>query len=155
MRDTGGNARLSMKIERELMRGAGPTAVLQLLAGGEKYGYELVEALARQSNGVLAMGQSTLYPLLYNLEAKGLVTSRVDESGPRPRRFYRLTSKGHASWRPTRSSGNRCGTRCVRWASRASRPGRRGVRDDGGSNLSVASDVVHALARCVARADRR
>jgi PadR family transcriptional regulator PadR len=83
-----------MKLERELMRGAGPTAVMQLLSGGEKYGYELVEALSTQSNGVLAMGQSTLYPLLYNLEAKGLVTSRVDESGPRPRRFYRLTSKG-------------------------------------------------------------
>jgi PadR family transcriptional regulator len=83
-----------MKIESELMRGAGPTAVMQLLSGGEKYGYELVDALSRQSNGVLAMGQSTLYPLLYNLEAKGLVTSRVDESGPRPRRFYRLTSKG-------------------------------------------------------------
>src|SRR3990170_3717889 len=85
---------LAMKIERELMRGAGPTAVMQLLAGGEKYGYELVEALTRQSNGVLAMGQSTLYPLLYNLEAKGLVKSRVDKTGPRPRRFYRLTAKG-------------------------------------------------------------
>src|SRR3972149_3130311 len=83
-----------MKLERELMRGAGPTAVLQLLAGGEKYGYELVEALARQTDGVLAMGQSTLYPLLYNLEAKGLVGSRLDETGPRPRRFYRLTRKG-------------------------------------------------------------
>jgi len=83
-----------MKLERELMRGAGPTAVLQLLSGGEKYGYELVEALSRHSNGVLAMGQSTLYPMLYNLEAKGLIRSRVDESGPRPRRFYRLTSKG-------------------------------------------------------------
>jgi PadR family transcriptional regulator PadR len=83
-----------MKLERELMRGAGPTAVMQLLSTGEKYGYELVEALARKSNGVLAMGQSTLYPLLYNLEAKGLVKSRLDETGPRPRRFYRLTSKG-------------------------------------------------------------
>jgi PadR family transcriptional regulator PadR len=83
-----------MKIERDLMRGAGPTAVMQLLSSGEKYGYELVEALARRSNGVLSMGQSTLYPMLYNLEAKGLVTSRFDESGPRPRRFYRLTAKG-------------------------------------------------------------
>lgn len=83
-----------MKIERELMRGAGPTAVLQLLSAGEKYGYELVESLSQQTNGVLAMGQSTLYPLLYNLEAKGLVKSRVDETGPRPRRYYRLTRKG-------------------------------------------------------------
>jgi PadR family transcriptional regulator PadR len=98
------------------MRGAGPTAVMQLLAGGEKYGYELVEALSRQSNGVLAMGQSTLYPMLYNLEAKGLVTSRVDETGPRPRRFYRLTQTGRrkladdtkqwrALWEALRSMG--------------------------------------------------
>jgi len=84
----------NMKIERELMRGAGPTAVLQLLSVGEKYGYELVEALSRQTGGVLAMGQSTLYPMLYNLEAKKLVRSRIDESGPRPRRYYRLTRKG-------------------------------------------------------------
>jgi PadR family transcriptional regulator PadR len=83
-----------MRLERELMRGAGPVAVMRLLASGEKYGYELVETLARQSNGVLAMGQSTLYPLLYNLEAKGLVKSRVDLSGPRARRFYHLTGKG-------------------------------------------------------------
>lgn len=83
-----------MRIERDLMRGAGPPAVLQLLSSGEMYGYELVEALDRQSKGVLATGQSTLYPMLYNLEAKGLVASRLDETGPRPRRYYRLTGKG-------------------------------------------------------------
>jgi PadR family transcriptional regulator PadR len=83
-----------MKIERELMRGAGPIAVLQLLSAGEKYGYELVDALARNSNGILAMGQSTLYPMLYNLEAKGLIRSRLDQTGARTRRYYRLTAKG-------------------------------------------------------------
>ena len=83
-----------MKLEREMMRGTGPTAVLKLLSAGEKYGYELVEALNQQTNGVLAMGQSTLYPLLYNLEAKGLVKARLDDSGPRQRRYYRLTAKG-------------------------------------------------------------
>src|ERR1700749_12635 len=83
-----------MKLERELMRGAAPTAVMQVLSAGEKYGYELVEALARQSNGGLGIGQSPLYPLLYNLEAKGLVKSRLDEIGARPRRFYRLTQLG-------------------------------------------------------------
>ena len=84
-----------MRIERELMRGAGPVAVLQLLAEGEKYGYEMVQQLDRRSRGVLAMGQSTLYPLLYNLQAKGLIASRTaaSESG-RPRRYYRITDKG-------------------------------------------------------------
>ena len=83
-----------MRVERELMRGAGPTAVMQLLSARERYGYELVEALATQTDGVLAMGQSTLYPLLYNLEAKGLIASRLDDASGRPRRYYRLTGKG-------------------------------------------------------------
>lgn len=84
-----------MKIEREIMRGAGPTAVLQLLSGQEMYGYELVSTLSKRSGGVLEMGQSTLYPLLYNLEAKGLVASKEKEApNGRIRRYYRLTSKG-------------------------------------------------------------
>ena len=83
-----------MRIERELMRGAGPAAVMRLLEGGEKYGYELIKLLDRQSQGVLAMGQSTLYPLLYNLEAKGWITSRTETVGGRPRKYYRLTDKG-------------------------------------------------------------
>jgi PadR family transcriptional regulator PadR len=84
-----------MRIERELMRGAGPLAVLRLLEGGERYGYEMVRMLDRQTDGVLAMGQSTLYPLLYNLEAKGLISARTApaENG-RSRKYYRLTDKG-------------------------------------------------------------
>jgi PadR family transcriptional regulator PadR len=84
-----------MRVERELMRGAGPVAVLQLLGRREMYGYELVEALSKRSDGVLAMGHSTLYPLLYSLEAKGLVESeeRAADSG-RIRRYYKVTTAG-------------------------------------------------------------
>ena len=83
------------KIERELMRGAGPVAVLQLLEKREMYGYELVQALSKETDGVLAMGQSTLYPMLYNLESKGLVEGiwRVASSGRR-RKYYQITTKG-------------------------------------------------------------
>ena len=81
-------------IEGEFLRGAGSVAVLKLLERGEMYGYEIVEALERRTDGVLAMGQSTLYPMLYNLEAKGFIAARWDESGPRPRKYYRLTPDG-------------------------------------------------------------
>lgn len=96
-----------MRIERELMRGAGPATVLRLLRQREMYGYELVQALSQRTDGVLAMGQSTLYPLLYSLQAKGLVTAevRVAPSG-RKRKYYALTPKGRirlkaeqAQWR--------------------------------------------------------
>lgn len=83
-----------MPLDRELMRGAGPVAVLKLLERREMYGYEIVESLEERTDGVLAMGQSTLYPMLYNLEAKGLVASRWDESGARGRKYYRLTAAG-------------------------------------------------------------
>lgn len=84
-----------MRIERELMRGAGPVAVLKLLERGEMYGYEIVAALAARSGGVLDMGQSTLYPMLYNLEAKGLIVGAWREaSSGRDRKYYRLTAKG-------------------------------------------------------------
>ncbi|MFO0972463.1 MAG: helix-turn-helix transcriptional regulator [Phycisphaerae bacterium] len=86
-----------MRIEKELMRGAGPVVVLKLLSSADRYGYELVEALSQQSAGVLAMGQSTLYPLLYNLEAKGLIEGywRDADSG-RSRKYYRITADGRA-----------------------------------------------------------
>ena len=81
-----------MRLERELMRGAGPLAVLKLLERREMYGYELVEALG---TCILAMGQSTLYPMLYNLEARGEITGKR-RSGPngRERKYYALTGKG-------------------------------------------------------------
>ncbi len=85
-----------MSIERELMRGAGPVAVLKLLERGEMYGYEIAEALAKRTDGLLQMGQSTLYPMLYNLEAKGLIEARWDDSGARTRKYYRLTADGRA-----------------------------------------------------------
>lgn len=84
-----------MRIERELMRGAGPVAVLKLLERGEMYGYELVDAITQRTSGVLEMGQSTLYPMLYNLEAQGLIKGNWRESdGGRERKYYSLTSKG-------------------------------------------------------------
>ncbi len=84
-----------MRAERELMRGAGPVAVLKLLEDGAKYGYELVEALSEQTDGVLDMGQSTLYPLLYNLQSQELIRPSWKESeNGRKRKYYSLTAKG-------------------------------------------------------------
>ena len=84
-----------MRIERELMRGAGPVAVLKLLQKRQMYGYELVEQITARTEGILAMGQSTLYPMLYNLEAKNLIEAEWrDAPNGRERKYYRLTAKG-------------------------------------------------------------
>jgi len=84
-----------MKIERELLRGTAPLAVLKLLDRRPMYGYELVEALAAGTAGVLDLGQSTLYPMLYNLEAKGLIEASWSEAeSGRERKYYALTKAG-------------------------------------------------------------
>ncbi len=84
-----------MRIERELLKGVLPLAVLKVLNRQAMYGYELVTELAKHSDDVLKLGQSTLYPLLYNLEAQGLVKGEwaTAQSG-RERKYYRLTDKG-------------------------------------------------------------
>ncbi len=77
------------------MRGAAPLAVLTLLDRSEMYGYQLVEALERDTNGLLALGQSTVYPLLYNLEGKGHIRAvwRAAPNG-RKRKYYQATAAG-------------------------------------------------------------
>ncbi len=84
-----------MRFERELLKGLAPTLVMELLTSQAMYGYELSEALAKRSNGIFSLGKGTLYPLLYNLEAKKLITGAW-QTGPtnRERKYYSLTAKG-------------------------------------------------------------
>ncbi len=84
-----------MKFETQLLKGIAPVVVLQVLSRGEMYGYELSEAIENRSDEILSLGKGTLYPLLYNLEAKRLIKARIEtaKSG-RKRRYYSITGKG-------------------------------------------------------------
>ena len=68
-----------MKFESQLLKGIAPAVVLEILSRGKMYGYELSEAVEQRSNKVLSLGKGTLYPLLYNLEAKKLVEGSWEE----------------------------------------------------------------------------
>ncbi len=84
-----------MRFERELLKGIAPVVVLEILSRGQMYGYELSEAVSSHSGDVLTLGKGTLYPLLYNLEAKKLVKRRWEKSeSGRKRRYYSIASKG-------------------------------------------------------------
>jgi PadR family transcriptional regulator PadR len=77
----------------QLYKGTLELCMLALLTNGERYGYEITQAL-NQADG-LGLGEGTIYPLLTRLQREGLVTSRWQESpaGP-PRKYYRLTDNG-------------------------------------------------------------
>jgi len=84
-----------MKFESQLLKGIAPVVVLEILSRGEMYGYELSRAIEQRSGDILTLGKGTLYPLLYNLEAKKLVTATWQEADSgRKRRYYSITSKG-------------------------------------------------------------
>ena len=84
-----------MKFETQLLKGVAPVVVLQILSRGQMYGYELSQAIEKRSADILSLGKGTLYPLLYNLEAKRLVRARVEKTDSgRKRRYYSITSKG-------------------------------------------------------------
>lgn len=66
--------------------------VLQAIAQGHRYGFEIMRAAHLPSG--------TVYPLLRRLEASGMVTSRWEEAGAAqdegrpPRRYYAATAAG-------------------------------------------------------------
>jgi PadR family transcriptional regulator PadR len=80
----------------QLRRGVLEFCVLALLGDTERYGFEIVRALA-EADG-LVTSEGTLYPLLARLRRDGVVetTWRESPSGP-PRRYYRLTPAGRAA----------------------------------------------------------
>jgi PadR family transcriptional regulator, regulatory protein PadR len=79
-----------------MRRGTLQCCVLALLASEERYGFDLVRALADVDGMVTSEG--TIYPLLARLRRDGLVESfwRESPSGP-PRRYYGLTRAGRSA----------------------------------------------------------
>ena len=84
-----------MKFESQLLKGVAPVVVLEILSRGQMYGYELSQAIEQRSSNILTLGKGTLYPLLYNLEAKKLIKGKWENNeSSRKRRYYSITSRG-------------------------------------------------------------
>ena len=84
-----------MRFDRELLKGTTETFILAVIAETPCHGYQLVQQLQRRSEGILQLGEGTLYPRLYRLEEKGWIVGRWDTgSTGRRRRVYRITSRG-------------------------------------------------------------
>lgn len=77
----------------QMRKGLLEFCVMALLTHESRYGYELVQELARV-DGMLT-SEGTLYPLLGRLKRDGLVETEWRESrGGPPRKYYRLTPAG-------------------------------------------------------------
>ena len=84
-----------MRFQRDLLKGTTETLILAALQDAPSHGYELVERLRQRSEGIFELGEGTLYPLLYRLEDKGLISGKWEAgNGERRKRIYRITPRG-------------------------------------------------------------
>lgn len=87
-------------IQVQLKKGVLELCVLALLSRQDSYAYEIASRLAEG----IDMGEGTIYPLMRRMQSDGLVDTYLVESpaGP-PRKYYRLTSAGKASFASQKS----------------------------------------------------
>jgi PadR family transcriptional regulator PadR len=83
---------LDARFEAELRRGVVQLVALHLLSE-PRYGYDLVRLLGAAG---FAVEEGTLYPILRRFEKQGVLSSRWDTEGARPRKYYELSGSGRA-----------------------------------------------------------
>lgn len=83
-----------MKPSKELMKGTTGTLILTVLMNKPMYGYELIKELERRSEGIFALKEGTLYPILHAMESERLVEAYWTEADGRKRKYYRILDEG-------------------------------------------------------------
>lgn len=96
-----------MNIDKSLLSGSNGMLLLKLLEEGDKYGYQMIEELAKRSDKTFELKAGTLYPLLHTLEEKGWITAYDADAGGRIRRYYRLTKAGKDALKEKEEAWNR------------------------------------------------
>jgi transcriptional regulator len=78
-----------------LLHGTLDTLVLKTLSRGPLHGYAIARWIEERSRDALQIEEGSLYPALYRMEARGLLSSSwgTSELGRRAK-FYALTRKG-------------------------------------------------------------
>ncbi len=75
-----------------------PLLVLHLVAREPAYGNRLIEEIEEITQGVITVNPNTMYPLLRDLEKRGMIEGRWEHPDRRTRRFYSITDAGSAEY---------------------------------------------------------
>jgi DNA-binding PadR family transcriptional regulator len=91
------------RIPSKIARGSAELAILSLLDEQPLYGFEISKQIEERTGGALRFTLASLYPMLYELEKRGLIAGRwrSNDAG-RDRRYYSLTSAGKKQLAPLR-----------------------------------------------------
>jgi PadR family transcriptional regulator, regulatory protein PadR len=76
--------------------------VLHYISQQPSYGNQLMERISEVTAGVLLVNPNTMYPLLRQLESRGLIEGRWEHPERRSRRYYALTEAGREEYEQLR-----------------------------------------------------
>jgi PadR family transcriptional regulator PadR len=79
-----------------------PLLVLHLIAREPAYGNRLIESIEQITQGTISVNPNTMYPLLREMEADGLVEGRWELPDRRTRRYYSITPAGRREYKRLR-----------------------------------------------------
>jgi PadR family transcriptional regulator PadR len=119
-------------MDSRLLSGTVEMLILDVLARGDSYGYQIAQTVLSQSDGYFQLKEGSLYPALHRLERQKLLGSywvekdrqsdaagmglggsgpgiraSGDGAGGRRRKYYRLTPKGQAALKAKRDEWQR------------------------------------------------
>jgi DNA-binding PadR family transcriptional regulator len=104
-------------LSKDLVAASSRPLVLSILAGGESYGYEIIQKVRQLSEEEIEWTDGMLYPVLHRLEREGLIVSEWKEADTgRERRYYWLSSGGRKALKAEREQWLKVhNTMCKLW----------------------------------------
>jgi DNA-binding PadR family transcriptional regulator len=76
-----------------------PLLVLHLIRREPAYGNLLIEEIEEMTQGVISVNPNTMYPLLREMESKGLIEGKWEHPDRRTRRYYSITRAGREEYK--------------------------------------------------------
>ena len=72
--------------------------VLHMVRDQPSYGNQLMDRIGQVTAGVLSVNPNTMYPLLRQLESRGLIEGKWEHPERRSRRYYSITDEGREEY---------------------------------------------------------
>jgi PadR family transcriptional regulator, regulatory protein PadR len=80
---------------KELLKGTIEIIILKMLQENKwMYGYEMMQAAEKISNGRITISEGSLYLILHRLVKEGVLQTKEQHIGKRVRIYYALTAEG-------------------------------------------------------------
>lgn len=84
-----------MDIKNNFKKGSVEMLLLSLLSEQDLYGYQMSQLIIERGGGYISVPEGSLYPTLYKLQDKHLISSYEKQVGKRLKRiYYHIEGKG-------------------------------------------------------------